>query len=284
MSRMEIRLRELGLPLLLFFSIIQFGCYYKSNESMVIRIKGSDTMYKLTSMLANEFMKGNPGISIYVEGGGTKTGIDALEKGNIDICTASRLLKADEVKILADKFGSIGMSTLVAKDALSIFLNPQNPVKDLSLEEVKNIFLGNFTNWKEVGGEDKTVRVISRSPNSGTYLYFKEHVLLNDDYFEDVEIKATTDEIVEAVSKDRNAIGYGGIGYGENIYHSFINGIKPSEENVLNESYPISRYLFFVTRNIPDGLSKIFIDWVLSNDGQQIVKKAGFIPLWDRRY
>ena len=284
MSRMGIRLRELGLPLLLFISIIQFGCYYKSNESMVIRIKGSDTMYKLTSMLANEFMKGNPGISIYVEGGGTKTGIDALEKGNIDICTASRLLKSDEVKILADKFGSIGMSTLVAKDALSIYLNPQNPVKDLSLEEVKNIFLGNFTNWKEVGGEDKTVRVISRSPNSGTYLYFKEHVLLNDDYFEDVEIKATTDEIVEAVSKDRNAIGYGGIGYGENIYHSFINGIKPSEENVLNESYPISRYLFFVTRNIPDGLSKIFIDWVLSNDGQQIVKKAGFISLWDRRY
>lgn len=115
-------------------------------------------------------------------------------------------------------------------------------------------------------------------------MYFKKHVLLNDDYFEDVEIKATTDEIVEAVSKDRNAIGYGGIGYGENIYHSLINGIKPSEENVLNESYPISRYLFFVTRNVPDGLSKKFIDWVLSNDGQQIVKKAGFKLLWDRRY
>lgn len=277
------RVREFILIIFLLFDTIQFGCYYKGNESMLLKIKGSDTMYKLTTMLANEFMKNNPGISIYVEGGGTKTGIDALGKGTIDICTASRLLKSDEIKILADKFGSIGMSTLVAKDALSIYLNPQNPVKNLSLDEVRKIFSGKITNWKELGGDDKTIHVISRSPNSGTYLYFKEHVLLNDDYYDDVEVKASTDEIVETVLEDKNAIGYGGIGYGENIFHSLINGIAPSEENALNESYPISRYLFFITYNVPDGLSKKFIDWVLSDDGQQIVRKAGFISLWNRR-
>lgn len=281
--RVRLGLSESLLWVYLFAVSIPFGCYYQGNESMVLKIKGSDTMYKLTTMLANEFMKNNPGISIYVEGGGTKTGIDALGKGTIDICTASRLLKSEEVKILADKFGSIGMSTLVAKDALSIYLNPQNPVKNLSLDEVRKIFSGKITNWKDFGGENKTIRVISRSPNSGTYLYFKEHVLLNDDYYDHVEVKASTDEIVETVLQDKNAIGYGGIGYGENIFHSLINGIEPSEENVLNESYPISRYLFFITYKVPDGLSKKFIDWVLSNDGQQIVKKAGFISLWDRR-
>lgn len=277
------RLRWLLLGLNLFTVLIPLGCYYKGNEATVLKIKGSDTMYKLTTMLANEFMKNNPGISIYVEGGGTKTGIDALGKGTIDICTASRLLKSDEVKVLADKFGSIGMSTLVAKDALSIYLNPKNPVKNLSLDEVRKIFSGKITNWKDVGGEDKTIRVISRSPNSGTYLYFKEHVLLNDEYSDNMEIKASTEEIAETVLQDKNAIGYGGIGYGENIFHSLINGIQPSEENALNESYPINRYLFFVTYNVPEGLSKKFIDWVLSDDGQQVIKKAGFISLWNRR-
>lgn len=282
--RVRLGLRRTILLSFLFLINIPFGCYYKSNESVVIRIKGSDTMYKLTSMLANEFMKNNPSFSVYVEGGGTKTGIDALSKGRIDICTASRLPKSEEVKTLADEFGSIGVSTLVAKDGLSIYLNPENPVKNLSLNEVKNIFSGKITNWKYVGGEDNSIHVFSRSPNSGTYLYLKEHVLLNDDYFSNAEIKATTDEIVEAVAKDKNAIGYGGIGYGENIFHSSINNTRPSEENIRNESYPITRYLFFITRNNPDGLSKKFIDWVLSGDGQQLVKKAGFISLWDRRY
>jgi phosphate transport system substrate-binding protein len=240
-------------------------------------------MYKLTSLLANEFMKNNPNVSIYVEGGGTKTGIDALVNGDVDICTASRLPKSDELRILANEFGSIGMSTLVAKDALSIYLNIENPVKNLSLEDVKDIFSGNINNWKNVGGEDRSIRTLSRSPNSGTYLYFKEHVLQNNDYFEDVEIKASTDEIVETILEDKYAIGYGGIGYGENVFHASINNIEPSEKNVRNESYPITRYLFFITRNIPDGISKKFIDWVLSDEGQQIVNKAGFISLWDRR-
>ncbi|NWF89867.1 MAG: phosphate ABC transporter substrate-binding protein [Ignavibacteriaceae bacterium] len=269
---------------ILFFLIsINISCFYLSNNTNVIKIKGSDTMLKLTTMLATEYMKFNPGTSIYVEGGGTKTGIEALSEGLVDICTASRLLKPEEIKVLANSFGSIGISTLVAKDALSIYINKDSQVKNLSLESVRKIFSGKIKNWKEVGGDNAEIRVLSRSPNSGTYLYFKEHVLLNENYFDNAEIKASTAEIVEIVSKDKYAIGYGGVGYGENVHHSSINNIYPTAENVRNESYPISRYLFFITRNIPTGLSKKFIDWVLAQEGQQVVKKAGFISLWERQ-
>lgn len=278
-----IRFGLINLMVLLIIVLLNNGCYYRSTNQVVLRIKGSDTMLNLTNLLANKFMKDNPGISIYVEGGGTKTGIDALVKGQIDICTASRLLKPDEIKKMADAFRSIGVSTYVAKDALSIYLNPNNPVKNLSLDDVRNIFTCGIKNWRELGGEDRIIRLMSRSPNSGTYLYFKEHVLESDNYCSSADIKSTTEEIVDEVSRDISAIGYGGVGYGKNIFHATINGILPSEENVRNGSYPISRYLFFVTRNNPQDLTKDFIDWVLSSEGQNIVKQAGYVALWDAK-
>lgn len=241
-------------------------------------------MLFLTSNLANEFMKQNSGISVYVEGGGTKTGIDALVKGQIDICTASRNLKSDEVQAIAQEFRSVGVTTLIAKDALSIFLNPNNSVKKLNLDEVKDIFTCKITNWKDVGGKDKPIRLLNRSSNSGTFLYFKEHVLLNEDYCYDVETIPTTEEIIKIVSLDEYAIGYGGIGYTEGVFHAAINEVEPTEQNVRNESYPISRYLLFITLNIPDGSIKKFIDWVLGSEGQKAVKQAGFIPIWDQAY
>jgi len=239
-------------------------------------------MLYLTSALANEFMKQNPGISVYVEGGGTKTGIDALAKGQIDICTASRNLKSDEVQAIAQGFRSVGVTTLIAKDALSIFLNPKNAVKKLMLDEVKNIFTCKIKNWKDVGGNDKPIRVLNRSSNSGTYLYFKEHILLNEEYCYSIETIPTTEEIIKIVSQDESAIGYGGIGYTEGVIHAIINGTDPTEQNVRNESYPISRYLLFITLNIPEGSIKKFIDWVMSPDGQNIIRTTGFIPIWDR--
>lgn len=271
------------LVVLMFSAAVYHGCYYRSSSRIVLRIKGSDTMLNLTMLLANKFMKENPGVSIYVEGGGTKTGIDALVTGQIDICTASRLLKSDEIKKMADAFNSIGVSTYVAKDALSIYLNPKNPVKNLSLELVRNIFTCRINNWKYLGGEDKSIRVISRSPNSGTYLYFKEHVLESDEYCADAIIKSTTEEIVDEVTNDNTAIGYGGVGYGKNIFHASVNGIKPTEENVRNGSYPVSRYLFFVTRNNPQDLTKTFIDWVISSEGQNTIKQAGYIAIWESK-
>lgn len=258
------------------------GCFFKPSERGVIKIKGSDTMLFLTSSLAKEFMKKNPTISIYVEGGGTKTGVDALAKGKIDICSASRNLKFDEIQVISDEFRSVGVTTLIAKDALSIFLNPKNPIKKLSLKDVRNIFTCKITNWKEIGGSNKTIRVLNRSLNSGTYLYFKEHVLMNEDYCYDIETIPTTKEIMKIVSQDESAVGYGGIGYSDGIIHAAINDVYPTEENVRNEKYPISRYLMFITLTMPEDNIKKFIDWVLSPEGQTIVKQAGFIPLWER--
>jgi phosphate transport system substrate-binding protein len=239
-------------------------------------------MFKLTSILANEFMKENPGISIYVEGGGTRTGIEALAEGKIDICTASRNPKPYEIQEFAKEFGSIGISTLIAKDALSVYLNPQNPIKNLTIEQLKDIFTCMINNWKQLGGKDEAIKLFIRSTNSGTHLYFKEHVLKSEEYCSDAEIKSTTQEIVKAVSENESSIGYGGIGFNNGIFHSKINNIEPTEENVRNEKYPISRYLMFITLNTPEGSSKKFIDWVLGQEGQEIIKKAGFVPIWKK--
>lgn len=260
------------------------GCAPRNLEVSVIKIKGSDTMLKLVTSLAEEYMRKNPGISIYVEGGGTKTGIEALSLGQIDICTASRTLKGDEIKKISEQFGTTGISTLIARDALSIYLNYENVVRNLSLVDIKNIFTCRIKNWKNLGGVDAPIVVVSRSPNSGTYLYFKEHVLENEEFCSSNLIKSTTQEIVEYISENKNAIGYGGIGYKNKTYHSLVENIEPIEENVLNDTYPISRYLHFYTLTSKSASVKNFIDWVIGAEGQEIVQKAGYIPIWKKQF
>jgi phosphate transport system substrate-binding protein len=266
--------------LIAFCFILHLTCRDISNES-TIRIKGSDTMLYLTKNLAEEYMKHKKGVSIYVEGGGTAAGIKSFVKGEINICTASRSLKGEEVKELAEHFGSVGVSFIIAKDALTVFVNPVNKVKDLSLTDIKNIFTGRIENWKEVGGKDFPINVIIRNPNSGTYLYFKEHVLNGEDYTSNAAVKPTTESIIQEIAASENSIGYGGIGYQLALTNVKVNGIAPTEENVQNGSYPIARYLYFYTHNTPSGTVKDFIDWVIGRDGQKIIKRAGFIPLWE---
>ncbi|OGU37352.1 MAG: hypothetical protein A2068_11890, partial [Ignavibacteria bacterium GWB2_35_6b] len=203
-----------------FIFLILLGCSAKSYKVAVIRIKGSDTMLILTQRLADEYMNLNPGVSIYVEGSGTANGIKSMIKGEVDICTASRLLKSDEAKLLADYYGTLGMYFLLAKDALSIYLNPANPVKNLTRGQLKKIYTCEIKNWKELGGNNEQILAINRAPNSGTYLYFQEHVLEGEQYCANTESAATTEAVIEAVEKNRNAIGYGGIGYGEDVYHA----------------------------------------------------------------
>jgi len=249
-------------------------------KAQIVRIKGSDTMLILVTRWAEEYMKYKPNVSVYAEGGGTEKGVKALQKGKADICTASRPLQAQEARLLAEKYKYLGMSFLVAKDALSIYLNKNNPVKNLSPDNLKEIFKGEITNWNQVGGNNDPILVLIRSPNSGTHLYFKNHILDGEAYSEFAQIMPTTDDIVTAVSKNREAIGYGGIAYGPNVVHCKIDGVAPTEENVRNDSYPIIRYLYLYTTNTPRGEVKSFIDWVLK-DGQKIVKEVGYIPLWE---
>ena len=265
------------------FFLLFLSCSYKPMEEKEIKIVGSDTMLELTLNLAEQFMKENPGISITVSGGGTATGIKALINNESDICTASRNLKPEEAKSLAEYYGSLGLVFLVAKDALSIYLNPRNAVKDLTLHQLKDIYTGKVKNWKEFGGKDTSIVAVTRNPNSGTYLYLKDHVLEGENYTENFLVKSTTKEIIRFVEENDNSIGYGGMGYKGKVIDAKIEGVEPSENNVRNDTYPIIRYLHFFTSKTPDGTVKKFIDWVLSPAGQSVVKKSGYIPLWENK-
>lgn len=252
---------------------------FSHRKAEIVRIKGSDTMLILATRWAEEYMKLNPDVSVYVEGGGTEKGVAALIKGKADICAASRPLRAQEARLLAEKYRYIGISHLVAKDALSIYLHPENPVQNLSLTQLKQIFRGAITNWNQVGGNNDPILVLIRSPNSGTYLYFNEHVLEGEPYSQFAQVMPTTSAVVKTVAENKEAIGYGGIAYGITLKHCQIDEIAPTEENVRNDTYPIIRYLYLYTTNTPRGAVKSFIDWVLK-DGQKTVTEVGYISLW----
>lgn len=249
--------------------------------SPVLKIKGSDTMVMLTQRWAAEFMQRTPGISIHVEGGGSATGIAALIKGEVQICASSRPIRPEEVRQLVRANDFLGVSHLVAKDALSVYVHPQNPVQRLSLAQVQAIFTGAITNWKTLGGIDAPIAVLTRSPNSGTYLYFQEHALAGQAYAAQARSMPTTTALVEEVAQSPHAVGYGGLAYGRQLVHCSIDGIVPTEENVRNGSYPLARYLYFYTREKPAGSEKSFIDWVLSSAGQHVVSEVGYIPLFE---
>lgn len=252
----------------------------RQNQTNVIKIKGSNTMLILGREWAAGYMAAHPGISVYVEGGGSSTGITSLLDGTIDIAMTSRLIRTEEAQELAKKYNSIGLSFLTAKDALSVFLNQENPITDLSVLQLKEIFSGKIRNWRQVGGLDEPIEVIIRPPTSGTHTYFKEYILENAEYSSEALILPTTGAVVEQTQKNRKAIGYGGIAYGINVTHCNINGIAAQEENVHNNTYPLSRYLYLYTINTPTGLTREFIDWVMSPAGQKIVDHVGYIPIW----
>jgi phosphate transport system substrate-binding protein len=270
--------------LLLIIVLLFAACTSGDYQVAAIRIKGSDTMLQLTENLAREYMRENPGISIYVEGGGTSSGVNSLIKNEVDIATASRSLKAEEAKVLAEYYGSLGMYYLIAKDALSIYINKDNPITNFTMNELKRIFTCEITNWKELGGKDEKIQPVIRTPNSGTHLYFQEHILEGLQYCESAVVLPTTESVIEYIDENVNAIGYGGIGYKDDIIHAEIEGIAASEINARNDKYPITRYLNFFTSRTPKGAVKDFIDWVLSPAGQKIIKESGFIPLWEISY
>jgi len=270
--------------LLFFFLLLSAGCRNSTSlpatEPKILRVMGSETLMPLTQQWAAGFMQEHPEISVHVLGGGTSTGVKALTEGQTEICAASRPLKPDEVKLIAEKYHSVGLSYLVAKDALSIYVNAANPVPSLSLDQVRDLFMGRIVNWKELGGQDAPVDVFVRPPNSGTYLYFKEHVLFNEPQAPTTLIVPTGKSMAEVVAKSIHGIGYGGIAHPSGIRNIKINGIEPTEENARNDRYPITRYLYFYVIDTPKGSTELFINWVQGETGQKIVRESGFISLW----
>jgi phosphate transport system substrate-binding protein len=245
-----------------------------------LRIKGSDTMYILAEVWAINYMKAKPNVAVYVEGGGSATGFEALSKNECDIAMSSRLIKTAEAQKLAKSFNKIGLLHLVAKDALSVYVNYSNPIDNLTLFQLKQIFTGEITNWKDLGGKDEKILVVTRPSNSGTYVYFKKFVLGNLEYTPQSIIKESTNSIVQFVSKNQAAVGFGGLAYGPSVKHLKINHILPIDENVRQDKYPLSRYLYLYTASNPKGETANFINWALSNKGQKIVEQIGYTSIW----
>jgi len=250
-----------------------------------LTIKGSDTMVLLGQRWAEQYMAKNPATSLQVTGGGSGTGISALINGTTDICQASRAMSAGEKANLRDRYNTPGVEIPVARDGLSVYVNAANSMKEINMDQLKLIFTGKITNWKELGGADAKIIVYSRENSSGTYVFFKEHVLKNADYTSRAQSMPGTAAVVNAVSKEKNAIGYGGAAYAKGIRVLPVKkddssaAVSPDLAHVQDGSYPLSRPLFFYTRNNPAGDIKSFIDWVLSKDGQDIVTKVGYFPV-----
>ncbi|PYV36982.1 MAG: phosphate-binding protein [Acidobacteria bacterium] len=254
-------------------------------QGKAITLKGSDTMVLLGQRWAEVYMKKTPGSRIQVTGGGSGTGIAALINGTTDICEASRPMKDKEKEEVKAKTGKEVVEIPVAVDGLAIYLNASNPIQELTLDQVKQIYLGKITNWKAVGGSDTRIILYGRENNSGTYAYFKEHVLQNADFHPTTQTLPGTAAVTNAVSKDPKAIGYGGIAYAKGIRHTRVKkdanspAIEPSMENVLSAKYPISRFLYWYVAGQPSGEIKKLVDWVLGDEGQKLVQAVGYYPL-----
>jgi phosphate transport system substrate-binding protein len=250
-----------------------------------LTIKGSDTMVILGQRWAERFMTTNPGALIQITGGGSGTGIAALINGNTDICMASRPMKPDEKKKLRDRYQTQGVEIAVARDGLSIYVNESNPIRELSLAQIEGIYRGATRNWKEVGGPDQPIVVYGRESSSGTYVYFKDHVLGGRDFAPQVQTLPGTAAVVNAVVKDPNGIGYGGAAYARGLRTLAVApeagqpAVAPSLDTVASGLYPLARDLYFYTRRKPDKEAKAFIDWVLSAEGQAIVGEVGYFPV-----
>jgi phosphate transport system substrate-binding protein len=263
-----------------------WGCGGSSpKETKTITIKGSDTMVLLGQRWAETYMKLNPEKRVQVTGGGSGTGIAALINGGTDICEASRPMKDKEKEMVRQRQHKDVSEIPVALDGVAIYVPEASPIQSLTIAQLKAIYTRTVTNWREVGGKDQKIVAYSRENNSGTYVFFKEHVLNNADFGRDIQTLPGTAAVVNAVSKDPASIGYGGIAYVKGIRAIAIKkddaspGIFPSMETVDNGTYPLSRQLFFYTVGTPEGEIKAFTDWVLNTEGQKICEAVGFYPL-----
>jgi len=254
-----------------------------AHAQATVTVKGSDTMVVLGQRWAEEFMKKNPKASVQVTGGGSGTGISALINGTTDVCESSRSMKETEKKQIVEKAGAAPIEIPVAKDGLSVYVHESNSLSEISMADLKAIFTGKVTSWKDLGGADAKIIPYSRENSSGTYVFFKEHVLENADFTPRAQNMAGTAAVVNAVSKDKLSIGYGGAAYSKGIKVLKIKkgtaAVAPSDATIKDGSYPLSRPLFFYTRAKPTPEVKAFTDWVLSPEGQSIVVKVGYFPL-----
>lgn len=275
----------LSLVMVMFFSIA-----FAADKNS-IQVKGSDTMVNLGQAWAEKYMEENPKEFIAVTGGGSGTGIAALINSSCEIAECSRSMKKEEIA-LAENKGVKPVEHIVALDGIAVVVNPKNPVAKLTMEQLRGIFMGTIKNWKEVGGGDKQIVILSREVNSGTHVFFKEHVLRRgkekgpEEFAAAALLMPSSQAIADEVANNPSAVGYYGMGYISPKQKVILVSkdeqseyISPSIDNVVTGKYPISRPLYIYTNGQPEGLVKKFLDFTLSKQGQEIVSKLDFVPI-----
>ena len=259
-----------------------------SGTANVVTIKGSDTMVHLVTAWAEDYMAVQPAADISVTGGGSGTGIAAILNGNTDICAASREMSAEEKEVASQRKLAV-KEIPVARDGIAVIVNPANPITDLTLSQLKDIYTGTTTDWAQVGGASGKILLLSRESSSGTYVFFQEHVLQKADFAPGARLMPATSTILQAVEGDAFAIGYVGLGYAREAAAKVkvlpikadqnAPAVMPSAETVRNGSYSISRPLYFyVAEPIPQAVQN-FIDFCLGPQGQKIVQEIGYVPV-----
>ncbi len=277
--------------LFVFLGVILLAAMIGAGSKNSIQIKGSDTMVNLGQAWAEKDMDTNPGDFIAVTGGGSGTGLSSLISATCDIAMSSRNIKDKEIALARQK-GVNPNEIIVALDGLAVVVNPSNPVSKLTLDQLAGIFTGRITNWKDVGGKDEKIVLLSREVNSGTHVYFKEHILRKNDPNSKEEFApgalmlSSSQAIADEVTGNPSAIGYYGMGYISAkqkpvsvAKDETAEYVEPTIENVVSNKYPISRPLFLYTNGTPQGLVKKFVDFALSEEGQKIVLATDFVPI-----
>lgn len=262
-----------------------------NSPAAYIENKGSDTIVNLALAWAERYQGDHPDVRISVTGGGSGTGIASLINGTVGIANASRQIKQEEIE-QAQSNGVEPIEHIIARDAIAVIVNPNNPVTELTLKQISDIYSGKITNWKEVGGDDRPIVRLSRETNSGTHVYFLETVLRlssKEDktlFSMDTLLLPSSEGIIAEVRQNPNAIGYDGLGYVPHdlkmIAIAEESGgayVLPSVATVNDKTYPIARDLYMYTNGTPEGILKQYIEWILSPEAQQIVEELGFVPI-----
>lgn len=283
--------KKFYLVLVVLNALLLTAPIFGAKDKNSLQIKGSDTMVNLGQAWAEKYMEENPSQFIAVTGGGSGTGLSSLISGTCDMAMSSRNIKDKEIA-LARQRGVEPYEIKVGLDGLAVVVSPKNPVDRLTVVQLAQIFSGKITNWKEVGGNDEKIVILSREVNSGTHVYFKEHVLRKNDpnsreeFSPSALMLPSSQAIADEIANNTSAIGYYGMGYisprQKPVFVSKDKATKyvaPTIENVVKGEYPISRPLFIYTNGQPQGLTKKFIDFMLSKEGQDIVLKTDFVPV-----
>jgi phosphate transport system substrate-binding protein len=244
-------------------------------------IKGSTTVLPIAQKAAEDFMKANPEINISVSGGGSGNGIKALIDGTTDIADSSRFIKDKEVQLAVSK-GVLAVPHRVALDCVVPVVHPSNPLSDISMGQLKDIYTGKITSWKALGGADKPIVIISRDTSSGTYEVWAKKVLKKEKVTPKALLQASNGAVAQAVAKNKYAMGYIGIGYlNQDVKALKVDHVEASATTALNGTYPVSRALFMFTNGWPTGDTLSFINFVVSPAGQKIAQEEGYVPMYD---